>query len=98
MPQPTRKPAHRNAMLERLHAEFSVFRDYRPLAIGIHKLLMERLSDLDKGEVRKALHDHTGATRYLKALEEGAPRFDLDGNPSGAVTAEQQTQAVEDLA
>ena len=97
MPQPTRKPAHRNAMLDRLRAEFSVFRDYRPLAIGIHKMLMERLSDLDKGEVRKALHYHTGANRYLKALEEGAPRFDLDGNPSGVVTAEQQTQAVDTL-
>jgi len=91
------KSGHRSALLERLYAEVPVFRDYQPLAIGIHKNLMERFPDLDKGQVRTVLHFHTGTTRYLKAIVAGAPRFDLDGNPSGAVTAEQQAQAAATL-
>jgi ProP effector len=43
------------------------------------------------------MHFHTGTTRYLKALVEGAPRLDLDGNASGVVTAEQQAVAVATL-
>ncbi|MEW6678256.1 MAG: ProQ/FinO family protein [Pseudomonadota bacterium] len=91
------RPQRRNALLERLQAEFAVFRDYKPLAIGIHKQLMERLPDLDKNKMRVALHSHTASTRYLKALTEGAPRLDLDGQPAGEVTAEQQSVAVQTL-
>jgi ProP effector len=96
-PQPAPKPVRRNALLEQLQAEFAVFRDCKPLAIGIHKQLMERKPDLDKNKVRVALHSHTASTRYLKALTEGAPRIDLDGQTAGEVTAEQQTVAVQTL-
>ncbi len=91
------KTNQRSALLTRLYAEFPVFRDYRPLAIGIHKSLMERIPELDKGQVRTALHAHTAMTRYLKVIVAGAPRFDLDGNVSGEVTAEQQALAVATL-
>jgi ProP effector len=47
--------------------------------------------------VRTALHFHTGTTRYLKAVVEGAPRCDLDGNATSAVTAEQQAQVATTL-
>jgi len=97
MSDPAPKVSHRGALLERLYAEVPVFRDYQPLAIGIHKSLMERFPDLDKGQVRTTLHFHTGTTRYLKAIVEGVPRFDLDGNASGVVTAEQQAQAAATL-
>ena len=97
MSDPALKSGHRGALIERLYAEVPVFRDYQPLAIGIHKSLMERFHDLDKGQVRTALHFHTGTTRYLKAIVEGAARLDLDGNASGVVTAEQQVQAVATL-
>lgn len=95
--QSASRPVRGNALLEQLHAEFPVFRDCKPLAIGIHKQLMERRPDLDKNKVRAALHGHTASGRYLKALVEGAPRLDLDGQPSGAVTAEQQEVAVKTL-
>lgn len=97
MPESASKSPRRNELLDRLRAEFPIFRDYQPLALGIHKALVERIPELDKAQVRNALHLHTGATRYLKSLVEGAPRLDLDGNPAGAVTAEQQTQAVTTL-
>lgn len=84
-------------MLERLHREFAVFRDYRPLALGIHKTLLERNPELEKKQVRIAMQQHTASTRYLKAIVADAPRFDLDGNPAGVVTAEQQTQAADTL-
>ncbi len=91
------KSARGNALLAQLQAEFAVFRDCKPLAIGIHKQLLERKPDLDKNKVRVALHGHTASTRYLKALTEGAPRLDLDGQPAGEVTAEQQDVAVKTL-
>lgn len=91
------KTGRSNAVLDRLYSEFPVFRDHRPLAIGIHKALMLRLPELDKGQVRAALHRHTGSTRYLKAIVENAPRYDLDNNPDGAVTAEQHAQAASTL-
>jgi ProP effector len=97
MSDPAPKASRRNELLDRLCAEFPVFRDNLPLAIGIHKTLMERFPDLDKGQVRSTLHVHTGTTRYLKAIVEGAPRFDLDLNASGVVTAEQHAQAAATL-
>jgi ProP effector len=97
MSDPAPKSGRRNELLDRLSAEFPVFRDHLPLAIGIHKALMERFPDLDKGQVRSALHLHTGTTRYLKAIIEGAQRLDLDGNPCAAVTAEQHAQAAATL-
>jgi ProP effector len=87
----------RNALLERLYKEFPVFRDHLPLSIGIHKAFNERIPGLAKGQVWSAMQQHTGSTRYLKALVEGAPRYDLDGNPAGEVTAEQQAVAVKTL-
>jgi ProP effector len=97
MPDSAPNSGRRNPLLDRLYAEFPVFRDYLPLAIGIHKVLMARLPELDKVQVRTAMRYHTGTTRYLKAIVDGAPRFDLDGNAAGAVTAEQQSQAAATL-
>lgn len=97
MSDPAPKASRRNELLDRWCAEFPVFRDYLPLAIGIHKTLMERFPGLDKGQVRTAMKLHTGTTRYLKSILDGAPRFDLDGNPSGVVTAEQHAQAATTL-
>jgi len=97
MTNPASKPVRRNALLERLQLEFAVFRDFKPLAIGIHKQLMERMPDLDKNKVRIAMHSHTASTRYLKALIAGAPRFDLDDQPAGEVSEEQQEVAVKTL-
>lgn len=93
MTKPLQKPTYRNAVHEKLCAEFTVFRDYQPLAIGIHKAIMERIPEFDKAQVRNALHGHTGSTRYLKSLVEGACRLDLDGNSVGMVTEVQQEQA-----
>jgi len=96
---PARKPGpgRRNATLDALADTYTVFRDCKPLALGIHKVLMERQPELGKDAIRKALHLHTSSTRYLKALSNAAQRFDLDGNAAGEVTEEQRKQATDEV-
>lgn len=87
------KSSSRNALLETISANFAVFREVRPLALGIHKTIMERMPDVDTAQLRLAMRIHTASTRYLKALLATRERFDLDGNPAGEVTAEQREVA-----
>jgi ProP effector len=87
------KPPSRNALLETISAKFAVFREGRPLARGIHKVIVERMPEIDTAQLRLAMRLHTASTRYLKALQAASERFDLDGNPAGEVTAEQREVA-----
>lgn len=92
----TSKPAKtpsRNALLETICANFAVFREGRPLALGIHKAIVERMPEVDTAQLRLAMRMHTVSTRYLKALLAAGERFDLDGKPAGEVTAEQREVA-----
>lgn len=86
------KPS-RDPVLDVLTTQFTVFKEARPLAIGIHKAILERMPDLTKEKVSKALRFHTGTTRYLKALSQAERRYDLDGNEAGEVTEEQREAA-----
>ncbi len=65
---------------------FPVFQECRPLAIGIHKAVSERIPGINPQQLRLAMRMHTASARYLKALTNGETRFDLDGNAAGAVT------------
>ncbi|MDP2824821.1 MAG: ProQ/FINO family protein [Sulfuritalea sp.] len=87
------KSSPRNALLETIGANFAVFRDGRPLALGIHKAIMERMPEVDTAQLRLAMRIHTASTRYLKTLLATRERFDLDGNPAGEVTEEQREVA-----
>jgi ProP effector len=62
---------------------------HRPLKVGIHQDLIHR-SVLQEGECRAVFRFYTSRRSYQKALAAGGPRFDLDGNVAGEVTAEQQ--------
>jgi ProP effector len=84
-------------LLATLSAAFRVFRDCLPLAIGIHKVIKERLPDMDPQQLKVAMRMHTASTRYLKVLSQADTRFDLDGAPAGEVTAEQRQQALDTL-
>lgn len=90
-------PPPRDAVLARLTATYPVFRDIRPLAIGIHKAILAAQPEIDKGALRRTLQRYTASTKYLKALAAGGNRFGLDEVPAGDVTPEQQKQANEDL-
>ncbi len=87
------KASPRNALLVTLGEKFEVFRDCRPLALGIHKALLERMPEIDVGQLRTAMRTHTASTRYLKTLLLGKERFNLDGEVAGEITDEQREVA-----
>ena len=71
----------------------------QPLKIGLGEELLAlvgdhpALADLSRTQIRRALKVYTGASAYRKALAKGGPRYDLDGQPTGEVTPEQQVIA-----
>jgi ProP effector len=75
-------------------------RQVRPLAIGIHRDLAAALpghSHRQLGAVF-SLFRYLAGPAYFQALLHGGPRYDLEGNPRGEVTPEEQEQAKQDLA
>ena len=89
--------ASTNPVLALLRREFQVFRNNQPLAIGIHRVIKERLPDIDSQKLRLAIKIHTASIPYLKSLSGTTTRFDLEGNPADQVTAEQCKQALDTL-
>jgi hypothetical protein len=71
----------------------------RPLATGIGQVIAAQLPQVPKKLVHQAIAfwQRQRKTLYLQALIAGGPRYDLDGNPQGEVTPEQQERAREDL-
>ena len=80
-------------VLAQLNAQFPVFAQAQPLAIGIDKALFERLPDLARKNIRAALRIHTASTRYLKSVVRSKERLDLDGQAAGEITEEQRAHA-----
>lgn len=79
-----------------LHQQYPVLFgvDPKPLAIGIHRALLDRHPDLDAPGLKRALTLHTLRRAYQVTLAcAGAARVDLDGNPAGEVTEEQAQHA-----
>jgi sRNA-binding protein len=65
----------------------------KPLAIGIHRDIGEALPVLEPERIAAALRHHCRQTPYLVALSRGGPRYGLDGQPRGEVTAEEARSA-----
>ncbi len=72
-----------------------MFRNHSPLAIGIDRQIFALLPDLEKKALRLAMRSHTISTRYLKEMEKGTVRLNLDGTPAGEVTDENRQHAAE---
>ena len=68
----------------------------KPLKIGLGEELLAlagvhpALADLTRTRIRRAIQFYTGSPAYRKALKQGGPRYDLDGQPAGEVTPDQQ--------
>ena len=102
MTEPTQTPAPAasqtpHALIKELQAQFAVFRDYLPLAIGIDKQIRERMPQVEKKVLRSALGIHANSFRYLKNMEKATTRFDLEGNSVGEVSEEHRNHARETL-
>jgi len=69
----------------------------RPLALGIFYDLCAHLPEFPPKLVHHTLDQWMADHRviYWKAVMQGGPRYDLDGNPKGEVTPEQQASARE---
>jgi len=97
-PNPVPSPAQAaRALLKQLQADFPVFRQAKPLSIGIDKQLIGKLPDVNRKILRIALGMHTNSTRYLKAMEKAAERYNLEGNVDGEVSETHRTHAAEVL-
>ena len=98
IPIPADNPGQKaRALLKALQTDFAVFRDYAPLVIGIDKMLLARLPDLERKTLRIALGMHTNSLRYLKTMEKATHRLDLEGVSGDEVTAEHRAHATEIL-
>lgn len=84
------RPSRRHPLLDTLFSQFKVFRDCRPLAVGIHKAILAQLPETSAAELRAAMRAHTASTRYLKAIAAESVRFDLAGQVVGEITNEQR--------
>lgn len=93
----TAKPTDVRALLKDLQTRFDVFRNFSPLAIGIDKQVFAQLPEVSKKSLRLAMRSHTISTRYLKEMEKGTVRYNLDGSVAGEVTDENRQHAAEQL-
>lgn len=91
----TDKPIDARVLLKDLQTRFDVFRNFSPLAIGIDKQVFAQLPEVSKKALRLAMRSHTISTRYLKEMEKGTQRLNLDGTPAGEVTDENRQHAAE---
>lgn len=92
---PTEKTVDVRSLLKDLQTRFDVFRNFSPLAIGIDKQVFALLPEVSRRTLRLAMRSHTISTRYLKEMEKGVTRLNLDGTPAGEVTDENRQHAAE---
>lgn len=76
-----------------LYNNYPVFKQFKPLAIGIHEALAAALPQYDPQLIGRVLSNHCRKPRYLKSVARGGKRFSLENKPVGAVTEEEQAVA-----
>lgn len=73
----------------------------KPLKTGVLNDLMQDIAARDltigAGALKAALASYTRRIRYKKAIAAGGARYDLNGQPCGEITPEQQQTAADDL-
>lgn len=73
----------------------------KPLKTGVLNDLMQDIAarglTIGAGALKAALASYTRRIRYKKAIAAGGSRYDLNGQPCGEITPEQQQTAADDL-
>ncbi|ECI2309808.1 proQ/FINO family protein [Salmonella enterica subsp. enterica serovar Infantis] len=73
----------------------------KPLRVGVLDDLMQDISarnlTIGAGVLKAAIASYTRRIRYQKALAAGGARYDLNGEPCGEITPEQQQEAADAL-
>ena len=71
----------------------------KPLKLRIQVDIQERApATFTKQALSAFFRRHTGSTSYLIAVSKSTHRFDLDGQPSGEISAEHRQAALDELA
>jgi ProP effector len=83
------------ALLNEIQERFPVFRECKPLAIGIDKQVIAQMPEVNRKSLRIALSLHTKSLRYQKAMEKATSRFNLDGTPAGDIDEAHRQRASE---
>ena len=97
-PTPVASPGQEaRSLLKSFQEKYPVFREFKPLAIGIDKQLLAQDAGLSRKTLRLALGMHTNSFRYLKSMESAKQRFNLDGSDAGEVPEEHRKHASEIL-
>ncbi|ECC3466263.1 proQ/FINO family protein [Salmonella enterica subsp. enterica] len=73
----------------------------KPLRVGVLDDLMQDINarnlTIGAGVLKAAIASYTRRIRYQKALAAGGARYDLNGEPCGEITPEQQQEAADAL-
>ena len=76
-----------------VYAKYDVFKQFRPLALGIHEALIATLPQFDPQLISRMLANHCRRQRYVKSLARGGKRFDLSLKAVGVVSPEEKAAA-----
>ena len=89
------KKKQTDMITDHIYGKYAVFKQFKPLALGIDQDLAAALPQFDTALVMRALSNHCRRPRYLKSLVRGGKRFDLNNRPKGEVSAEEQAVAAQ---
>lgn len=78
---------------DHLYGKYPVFKQFRPLAIGIHEALIAELPQFDSALVVRVLTNHCKKPRYLRSLAKGGKRYDLKGRETTVISEEEKNEA-----
>ncbi|MDF0605593.1 ProQ/FinO family protein [Neisseriaceae bacterium TC5R-5] len=78
---------------DHVYSKFEVFRQFRPLALGIHESLITTLPQFEATLISRVVANHCRKPRYIKSLARGGKRFDLTNKPAGEVSPEEKKAA-----
>lgn len=73
----------------------------KPLKVGVFDDMLRDIAGrslaIGAGVLKSAIRSYTRRIRYKKAIAAGGPRYDLNGQPCGEITPEQQQEALHDI-
>ncbi|MEX6121736.1 ProQ/FINO family protein [Providencia hangzhouensis] len=95
-----KKKQHR---IDRIAKHWTLFSEpeAKPLMIGIKEAMIAEVNnkglDIPESHIKQGLRSYISRKAYLKALTLGGNRFDMNGQPNGEITPEQQAIAGQTL-
>ena len=80
------RSAKAHALYELIMERYTVFRHFKPLAIGMREAVLADMPDVDQQALRDVFMRHCDRPRYVESIARGGNRFNLQGEPVGEVS------------